>query len=542
MPTYNQDVKIKARRAALRQAIKTLTRERTNATLASRDYLRRMWKELTQSDTLQDRLYNAQLTAATIKRWERFYDSAIGSKKPSELKVAYLCGPEPLNDLEVLMNCGVLPENVWAFESNSKEYETAVAAALNSAYPFLKIVKTDLRLFLEATPIKFDLIYLDFCGPLYNRDDKQKNLPTLTAIAKHQSLNSPGVLLTNFSLPSATQDPEGYRILSRLTAGYLYPKSFLENPNGYWGVTEGPPVHSIYEKQWDSKVARNLPGYYGQFITRLVMDIFNYLVPADRFISNPRYVSSFFKIYNEKNKLLETLDTELVALYDFDDSDGGGGDMQIDPGFFSASWTFAAYSGRWPHTQDDAEFIKHGKRMIRQLAAFSTTEEEFARKLVSYQYLMTEGVHQRNFYSDSLKSIAKGWLATSRYQFCDLFLFHQVKDLLVRQISVPYQVNVEKTKRWTYWAKETQMFMDMTVLDECRYLYDWMPTLDMLKENLKNEEMELSIRYILDALGKHTRWYYEEIFYGTAVVDVDRPGFEAKTFAKRVKLRSPKPI
>ncbi|MFD2144122.1 hypothetical protein [Mucilaginibacter antarcticus] len=54
--------------------------------------------------------------------------------------------------------------------------------------------------------------------------------------------------------------------------------------------------------------------------------------------------------------------------------------------------------------------------------------------------------------------------------------------------------------------------MDMLVFDECRYLYDWMPTIDMLKSNLANIENELSFRYILDAIGKHKRWYFDEFF------------------------------
>ncbi|MCD6184208.1 MAG: hypothetical protein J7K84_00230 [Deltaproteobacteria bacterium] len=38
-------------------------------------------------------------------------------KKPENLKVAYLSGPNPENDLRVFCEAGILPENIWAFES-----------------------------------------------------------------------------------------------------------------------------------------------------------------------------------------------------------------------------------------------------------------------------------------------------------------------------------------------------------------------------------------------------------------------------------------
>ncbi|WP_299590371.1 hypothetical protein [Mucilaginibacter sp.] len=49
--------------------------------------------------------------------------------------------------------------------------------------------------------------------------------------------------------------------------------------------------------------------------------------------------------------------------------------------------------------------------------------------------------------------------------------------------------------------------------------------------------MELFLRYVMDALGKHMRWYYEEIFNGTAVIDMGTPGFEVKTFKKRINVK-----
>ena len=77
------------------------------------------------------------------------------------------------------------------------------------------------------------------------------------------------------------------------------------------------------------------------------------------------------------------------------------------------------------------------------------------------------------------------------------------------------------------------MFMDMLILDECRYLYDWMPTVDMFSEAIKDAERQLAYRFALDGVAKHRRWYNPEYFFGTAVVDQFTAGFDAKTLSPR---------
>ncbi|MGB8364826.1 MAG: hypothetical protein ACLQUZ_12765 [Rhizomicrobium sp.] len=124
------------------------------------------------------------------------------------------------------------------------------------------------------------------------------------------------------------------------------------------------------------------------------------------------------------------------------------------------------------------------------------------------------------------------------YQFCDLVLGHQLVELLFRQVAVPYHVNIETTRRWRYQAKETPMFMDMTILDECRYLYDWMPTTEMVSAGFSNTERQLAYRFALDAVSKHRRWYNSEYFFGTAVIDQHTDPFAAKILHPRSDLSS----
>jgi len=80
------------------------------------------------------------------------------------------------------------------------------------------------------------------------------------------------------------------------------------------------------------------------------------------------------------------------------------------------------------------------------------------------------------------------------------------------------------------------MFMDMVILDECRYLYDWMPTADMFSEAIGDIERQLAYRFALDGVSKHARWYNSEYFSGTAVVDQFTKSFDAKSLFPRKRF------
>lgn len=70
--------------------------------------------------------------------YHRFLDITYGQRSAEELKVAFLCGPEPENDVEVLLSFGVRLENMYAFEQDKDDFRQAVEA-LRGKYPQLKI-------------------------------------------------------------------------------------------------------------------------------------------------------------------------------------------------------------------------------------------------------------------------------------------------------------------------------------------------------------------------------------------------------------------
>lgn len=542
MTSYTEPAKNKARRIVIESAVASLTHNRTASTLARRSYVRDVKDHITSRDNPYDVLIANQLSDATIDRWESFYDSIAQARTPANLKVAYLSGPHPENDLRVFCGAGVLPENIWAFESENSTYSEAVIAALASEFPFIKLINGGLDAFVEASPQRFDIIYLDFCGPLPSRNKKQKTLSALTRVLARHSLNSPGVLITNFSLPTEQQDPVGRALLAKLVACYLYPKQFLEGGDSGSGFIEGAVSHGNAPLEWYESVAANLENYYGQFVTRLLMDHASLISPYDRF---PRHNAIFGKFFDIKDT--STIKATLDSLFHFSDEEdaGGGGDVVVDSGQYPILWTLAALdkglNARDPNYPqfifDDDKFAKFADQFLSQLDV-GGSKKELLDGLVLLSYMLSEGRGQEDYLSKQMKRIHDEHSFGAFHQFCDLVLFHQTIEILFRQVAVPYHVNVEQTRRWSYQAKDTPMFMDMLVLDECRYLYDWMPTADMFSEGIGNIERQLVYRFVLDGIAKHRRWYNPEYFFGTAVVDQFTEGFCAKTLKPREPIQN----
>jgi hypothetical protein len=551
---YAEPTKNEARRQVIQSAVRILTADRAKATLARRSYVREVRDFLRGKEHEGDRAVAGLLTNETISRWERFFDSIIQTRTPSDLKVAYLSGPNPENDLRVMCNAGVLPENIWAFESDARTYSEAVQSALASEFPFIKLVQGGIDGFLGVSPQRFDVIYLDFCGPIPSRDRKQKTLLAVTRLLSHHSLTSPGVLITNAALPTEEQDSVGRSLLGRLVAAYLYPKAFLENKANEGGFAEGAMANGFEFDKWLTEVGNNLDDYYGQYLTRMMMDHVGAISPASRVTLGQGVFTRLFSTPDSAlNDALnhffhfnqDALNADDAASDEPDDDINIlklGGDVITDPDNYPLLWTLAALSSQlgagdsnYPNLSSDPEFKRFADTFLSQLSV-DQDGLRLVRRLSAVTYLLSQGTGSEEFHSTSLQEVAAKHRFSEFYQFCDLLLFHQLKELLLRQWTVPYHVNVAETRRWKYKAKETPMFMDMLVLDECRYVYDWMPTVDMLLAGVRDEQRQLSFRFALDGVSKHGRWYSPEYFSGTAVIDQFTEPFEAKELSPRVEL------
>jgi hypothetical protein len=137
------------------------------------------------------------------------------------------------------------------------------------------------------TPKRFDIIYLDACGPLPSV--AQHTLRMVACALRHHRLASPGVLITNFSMPT---DESGH---SDLVAANLYARDFLEyeHDSGEPGMTEGPTARGLTFDEFKTQVSASFEDYYGQYITRQLFDLGCLIIPWVRTINSPQW-SKFF--------------------------------------------------------------------------------------------------------------------------------------------------------------------------------------------------------------------------------------------------------
>ena len=341
--SYNQVSKNTVRNSALQHAVELLTTRRQHAAVVSRDHVRNVRDLMQNRSTSYDKNAVISLSDQSIIKWEEFWDFQVGQRAAADLTVAYLAGPEPLNDFRELTRLGVEPNNIWAFESDNNVYNAALREVRKSEFPLLKLQRGTIDQYIRSVPRSFDIIYLDACGPLPSRG--QRTLGAISDIFRHNKLLSPGVLITNFSLPD-TSDKRQQNSYADMVTGYLYPKGMLENADenefedDHWNLDDGPMAHG-FEPRNDSdtqesfyhEVSSNFEYYYGQYITRQLFDLASFISPWISFCNSESWKLLFSKTPMEIAKL--SVDFGMVA-------DDDVSTLVTDPDFFPIGWSLVS--------------------------------------------------------------------------------------------------------------------------------------------------------------------------------------------------------
>ncbi|MEK8019537.1 MAG: hypothetical protein VSS75_021905 [Candidatus Parabeggiatoa sp.] len=194
---YSQPQKNEVRTKSLTHAVEILTLKRELSPVVPKGYVRGVRDFLIQRNESDDKLVASKCPDELCTLWESLWESKNGQKTPESLLVAYLAGPEPLNDFNELVRLGVHPYNIFACESDNKTFNEALTNIKGSYFPLLKIIPTKIDTYLESVPCQFDIIYIDACGPIPSNN--QNTTRIIANIFRHQRLTSPGVLITNFA-------------------------------------------------------------------------------------------------------------------------------------------------------------------------------------------------------------------------------------------------------------------------------------------------------------------------------------------------------
>lgn len=490
MNTYNQFLKQKDRHLAIKKSVELLTEKREQSCCVGRDYVRNIYDHfvITEDDSKQKEEALA-IDPKYILDWEKLHDSYIGYKRPQDLTVCYLCGPEPENDFSEFIGLGILPQNIWAFEHDRSTYQVAVNKTTEKGYPYPRILRQNIENFFMQTPKKFDIIYVDACGSV---PSSQNALRCITKICQYQRLNSPGIIITNFCEP----DKDDYENYISLIAPYLY---FKQESGMQINSSElnDAKIQSIEEEYRD-----NFSDAYDSFISSILRDIPSLLVPIQRFTEN----QYFLQLLN----LNKCEDIPSSKLFDF--AKGMG-------------------LPRWAYCFDLVPSMLNARTKL----FFSQTVELNKIKQVSniFALLMEKQLH----IPESMRAIEDFQKDINMYQFLDKPHINLLLDTLFNQLTYPLHYVSEQCVSYKYKAKEKWMYTDLTVLDECRYIYEWMPTVDQMAKALSDKSIQYIFRFAMDGLVKQRENYNKEIFFQGAVISGDsEPPFNRKVIPQRINL------
>lgn len=550
--SYNQPTKNMARRRSLAHAVELLTTRRQEAAIVPADYPSRIKAAFAESDDAIRVATASSCDESDVSSWQAFRQEAVGTRSPADLTVAYLAGPEPSNDLLALLELGLRPENVWAFEVDTDAIATGLDELRSLGLRGVKFVPVSIGDYFVGTPRRFDIIYLDACGPLPSKEQKTTKL--LVDIFRTSSLSPLGVLVTNFAEPDVSKG-HTLETYSSLVAAYLFPKGFVEDDGV---MIEGPPVHgySAYDHEpcsepsadsvedddadWDQdspsfpeEVRTNFSANYGSFITRQIMDIAEIVAPTTRITDGGLY-----KVLFDEDLAKAAARGRRFAKFNDDafreDEDGSwhptdvdmDGDAISDSSMFSLIWTLA-WLGFYPidvNFRPPSSRVKEFAKAWKNQLLGSSPSKLSAEDLIACFYAWR---HDETLWTPAMKAIRHFPYEQVMPFLCD-WPTHEIGFYpAFAQLAYPAHPNIRETRRFSYVAegKTTRMFLDVIPFDECRYVYDWLSATHLVTEDWFDLSAQLTFRFALDAIVKERRWFGDDFLYGCHVVG------ESDTFA-----------
>lgn len=502
--TYKQEQKNSVRHRVIKNAVELLTTKRSEACCVRRSYIRDLYDYFMMLEESHDQEEAKKIDVSYIKEWERGHAISIGTKKPDELSVCYLSGPEPENDFNEFIAMGVLPQNIWAFESEKSTYFKALESLDNNSFMQPKLMKMSIERFFENTPKKFDIVYIDACASLIS---DQHALRCVASLFQNQRLESPGVLITNFAYlnnKDGKEMEEYIDLISRYNIIRQIRGAKLTNKSGEFYFHDDCTGIITHVKQ-------QLEDAYGDFITAMVCNVASIAIPILRFCN-----STYLKSISPNNPI---------------------GNMQMSCSDVNQIKDNTLYKFLISN-----DFLKQHNSPLPGIERVDKLCAEMSGAVKHYGLLpCLKKVHEiktkANEYCQDLQKVIDFFDNSNvLYQFLDKPNRVLFFDSVINQLSYPMHYVSNKAKRFTYIAKEKRMFTDLLLFDECRYIYDWIPAIDQIPKSFSNPSWQYTFRFGLDGLVKQRINYNNEFFFQGSVVSKSVSGFEARSFPKREKI------
>ena len=547
---YDNPAKKRCRSDVISHAIRCLTEERNTSVCVQRDHVGQVWKQLQESGERQAYFDDSQVISSIedeIRQWETLHDSKVQSRKASDLNVCYLGGDNPINDLEVLLDNGVLPQNVWAVEKDPQTCKKAREAICGSNLRNVRLFEGDILNFMKDYEGNFDIIYFDACGSLPSA--QQKTLKIIGYVFQYNKLTSPGALITNFSFPTEQSlDEEGHRI-TELVTEYL---NYRRNNTSQKGNAK--------------RRSRRTGEDYGDYITYQVIDSAYLYIPALRMLSSTRSGQSsplWEQMFKSKSHFLEQLKEIGKELFGATSKSSPESESCSDSESCSVSESASKVTEA---SKLSAALASKVSVSLSKLSPFAREELSALKEAHNASSLCRCGTallekKKNNLCKTWVTEILPDWCSTSQLKsqilpllllthllsyfdgLISAFTNHNFEEtcikplknaldeakfpgfqkavnldrsksvvagLLYGQMAYPSFPVVDKMLRLRYTGKteeegrpRRQMFADVFIFDQCRYVYQQFPSISCAGFAITEPSQQMVFRMVVDGLRKH---------------------------------------
>ena len=358
-----------------------------------------------------------------FEAWREGFRTSVGGRRPNELRVLYLCGPQPLNDLNEMIAHGINPHNVWAVEGTNADFAAATAQLEASGTP-LKLHRGGVADFFKLYPSSFDIIYFDACGPFLG--GKPNTLDPLVNILLYARLEPLSVLITNFAEVPAEQ-PGRYAHL--MTAYFRY--RYNDLPKTFWKSGLDPAECEHEPAELEAYVRANIDGFYSDFITRFLSDLARSWFPNCRALANKDVASSHHAERAKLNAVLAAAEHEPEDAASISEWIRQAGDLVLNPAGYPILSFFRALQKSKPPDP-----------LVSQLGNYKVEGHEVHRLIAVAALLgmVIEG-HWDILSDDLRRAIALSWFDAERNFSCDVPLPNLLINSLLGVYGRPYFPN-----------------------------------------------------------------------------------------------------
>ena len=500
---YIEKSKKASRSKLIEHAVRCLTTERNTSVCVKRDHLARVWKQLHESGEANNFTEEERNDIEEeIGYWEHFHDSQIQTRRPSDLRVCYLAGDNPMDDLDNLVTNGVLCQNVWAVEKDSKKLKKVWNAIKNSRLRKVKLFNGGVLTFLKDFPGQFDIIYFDGGGSLPAA--KQNTLKVIGYVFLYDKLTSPGALITNFSFPPEDTRQERpaisqdvYLDKEREMLNFLVTEYMMYRLCNVVGKDNSPENNAEYLSE------RTDEDNYGDYISFQVIDSAYLFIPAQRMLSSKgkSLLGQIFNFSSEVESTTEgtnerstktTRNQELMAALE---------ELNQKYDRFLPQRKMAGIDLEKSNSYCEA-FVAEIFPDLKSLPKEENSSVPSTPLLLSSpRYILQFCIDLSKCLVPLLKAdvderiLSCHDVATPEQIICHL------ADLLYGQMAYPSFPVMDKLFRLSYTSEKRQMFGDVFVFDKCRYLYDQFLSVDCA--GIAEPKLQILFTIVVDGLCKH---------------------------------------